>query len=170
VIDLPVRPGFENHFDIGWLARSSARLSAYKLVARIGATTKKPEIAPASNQNRLWAMANMAAPPKVNTRPWAKLIHPQCAMSRHAHTSQCMGRSKAMVRTCGSTGMKMPVGSSVDGGGLCMIDISLSFGISQQIKKTLPSTSLSASVGDMFEKFSWFKPTRQRMALCVSFS
>ena len=70
-------------------------------MASTGATTKKPDKAPASSQKRWWATARMAPPKAVIARPCAKLIQPERAMSRHASTNQVMGCMSPTVRTCG---------------------------------------------------------------------
>jgi hypothetical protein len=58
-----------------------ARLMAYKLVAKTGATTKKPDTALASNQNRSWASQVIKPPPMAIAKPWAKLSQGEWPMS-----------------------------------------------------------------------------------------
>jgi hypothetical protein len=67
---------------------SMARLMAYKLVAKTGATTRKPDTALASSQNRSCASQVIKAPPMAMSRPWAKLSQGEWQMSFSPKKSQ----------------------------------------------------------------------------------
>ena len=78
-----------------------ARLMAYKLVAKTGAMTKKPESEPANNQNRSCANQVIRPPHDANNRPCSVLNQGDLAKSLNPRANQCKGWSKAMGKTGG---------------------------------------------------------------------
>jgi hypothetical protein len=90
-----------------------ARLNAYKLVAKTGAITKKPDSAPANNQKWLLATTTMAIPIALMAMPCMMLAQPALAMSRHAMTNQIKGCIMPTVRIFGASFGKGEVGMAV---------------------------------------------------------
>ena len=81
---------------------SSARLMAYRPVATSGATSRNPEKAPASSQNRWWANTKAATATSAATSPCSRPGQGARSMSRHAKPSHCSGSIRLTLRTSGS--------------------------------------------------------------------
>jgi hypothetical protein len=68
-----------------------ARLMAYKLVAKTGATTMKPDKEPTNNQKRSWAIQVMNAPMTAKISPCSMLSQGARTKSLNPNPSHCMG-------------------------------------------------------------------------------
>ena len=95
------RSGFQAFAATDSVARwpcSIARLIAYRPVARMGATSRKPLKAPDSSQNLSCASQTSSAPNALSARPCSRPGTGQRIKSRQPRANQASGRSKGMGR------------------------------------------------------------------------